>query len=177
MERIQNSPDDEADISAKEAASRQGARFPSPDEDNSGTTRARRSARSWSQAADGLTDGRGTHAPRLVMLSRPQEFAAFQGAGTARSHPLLTARFLRTELGTTRFGLATGRKLGNAVVRNRVRRRLREALRVMAPSFQPGWDVLIIARPAIVEADHDALVGALRRTLVRGGVLGGPTAA
>ena len=32
----------------------------------------------------------------------------------------------------------------------------------MAPSFQPGWDVLIIARPAIVEADHDALVEALR---------------
>ena len=46
----------------------------------------------------------------------------------------------------------------------------------MAPSFQPGWDVLIIARPAIVEADHDALVGALHRTLVRGGVLGGATA-
>ena len=43
----------------------------------------------------------------------------------------------------------------------------------MAPSFQPGWDVLIIARPAIVGADHDALVGALQRTLVRGGVLGG----
>jgi ribonuclease P protein component len=111
------------------------------------------------------------------MLSRPQEFAAFQGAGTSRSHPLLTARFVRNDLGTTRFGFATGRKLGSAVIRNRVRRRLREALRVMAPSFQPGWDVLIIARPAIVEADHDALVGALRRTLVRGGVLGGPTAA
>ena len=110
------------------------------------------------------------------MLSRPTEFAAFEGAGTTRSHPFLTARFLRTDLGKTRFGLATGRKLGTAVVRNRVRRRLREALRVMAPSFQPGWDVLIIARPAIVEADHDALVGALRRTLVRGGVLGGPSA-
>jgi len=86
---------------------------------------------------------------------------------------LLSARFLRTDLDTTRFGLATGRRLGTAVVRNRVRRRLREALRVMAPSFQPGWDVLIIARPAIVTADHDALVGALQRTLVRGGVLGG----
>ena len=61
------------------------------------------------------------------------------------------------------------------MVRNRVRRRLREVLRVMAPSFQPGWDVLIIARPAIVEADHDALVGALHRTLVRGGVIGGAT--
>ena len=109
------------------------------------------------------------------MLSRPGDFAAIQSEGTTRSHALFTARFLRTDLETTRFGLSTGRRLGGAVVRNRVRRRLREALRVMAPSFQPGWDVLIIARPAIVEADHDALVGALQRTLVRGGVLGGST--
>jgi ribonuclease P protein component len=107
------------------------------------------------------------------MLSRPQDFTAIQGAGTTRTHALLSARFLRTDRETTRFGLATGRRLGGAVVRNRVRRRVREALRVMAPSFQPGWDVLIIARPAIVEADHEALVGALQRTLVRGGVLGG----
>jgi ribonuclease P protein component len=109
------------------------------------------------------------------MLSRPQDFAAIQGAGTTRSHALFSARFLRTDLETTRFGLSTGRRLGGAVVRNRVRRRLREALRVMAPSFQPGWDVLIIARPAIVEADQDTLVGALRRTLVKGGALGGST--
>jgi ribonuclease P protein component len=108
------------------------------------------------------------------MLSRPQEFAAFQGLGTSRSHPFLTARFVRTDLETTRFGFSTGRKLGNAVNRNRVRRRLREALRAMAASFQPGWDVLIIARPAIIDADHDELVGALRRTLTRGGALGGP---
>ncbi len=110
------------------------------------------------------------------MLSRPQDFAALQGAGTIRSHPLFSARFLRTDLETTRFGLSTGRKLGGAVVRNRVRRRLREVLRAMAPSFQPGWDVLIIARPAILNTDHETLVGALRRLLQRGGVLGGPTA-
>ncbi|HYH91806.1 MAG TPA: ribonuclease P protein component [Candidatus Saccharimonadales bacterium] len=109
------------------------------------------------------------------MLSRPQDFAAIQAAGTNRSHALFSARFLRTDLETTRFGLSTGRRLGDAVVRNRVRRRLREALRVMAPSFQPGWDVLIIARPAIVAADHDTLVGALQRTLVRGGAIGGPS--
>jgi ribonuclease P protein component len=109
------------------------------------------------------------------MLSRPQDFATIQGSGTSRSHPLIIGRFLRTDLETTRFGLSTGRKLGGAVVRNRIRRRLREALRVMAPSFQPGWDVLFIARPALVEADHDALVGAVRRLLTRGGVLKGPT--
>ena len=38
---------------------------------------------------------------------------------------------------------------------------------------QPGWDVLIIARPGIVEADQEALVGALGRVLRSGGVLGG----
>jgi len=107
------------------------------------------------------------------MLSRPRDFATLQGEGVLRAHPLLLARFVRTDLETTRFGLATGRKLGGAVVRNRVRRRLREALREMVPSFQPGWDVLIIARPGLVESDHDALVGALRRVLLRGGVLGG----
>lgn len=96
-----------------------------------------------------------------------------QSAGTFRPHPLLPARFLRTDLGETRFGLSTGRKLGGAVVRNRVRRRLREALRIVSPSLRPGWDVLIIARPALVEADHETLVGALHQILRRGGVLGG----
>jgi ribonuclease P protein component len=109
------------------------------------------------------------------MLSRPQDFATLSERGAIKSHPLLTMRFLRNDLDATRFGLSTGRRLGGAVIRNRVRRRLREALRVMAPSFQPGWDVLIIARPALVEADHGALVEALRRLLTRIGVLGGRT--
>jgi ribonuclease P protein component len=174
MERIAHSPDDEADLPAQEAPSRQGARLPSPDEDFRGSARSGRSAGSGSEAADGLTGERGHNPPRLVMLSRPQDFAKLQSDGATRSHKLLLARFRRTDLETTRFGLSTGRKLGGAVVRNRVRRRLREALRVMVPSFQPGWDVLIIARPAIVEADHDALVGSLNRLLQRGGVLGGP---
>jgi ribonuclease P protein component len=107
------------------------------------------------------------------MLTRPADFAAIGAQGTSRSHPLMTARFHRTDLEVTRIGLATGRNLGTAVTRNRARRRIREALRVMAPSFQPGWDVLIIARPAIAAADHEALVAALTRLLRRGGVLGG----
>ena len=77
--------------------------------------------------------------PQLVMLSRPQDFAALQSEGTTRSHPLLVARFRRTDLEATRFGLSTGRRLGGAVVRNRVRRRIREALRVMAPSGKIGF--------------------------------------
>jgi ribonuclease P protein component len=109
------------------------------------------------------------------MLSRPDDFARLAEGSVSRTHPLLVGRFTRTDLDQTRFGLATGKRLGGAVVRNRVRRRIREALRAMAPSFQPGWDVLIIARPALVGADHDALVGALNRILRSGGVLGGRT--
>ena len=172
MERIAGFPD-EADLPAEEAASRQGARLPRPDEDDGGPPSARRSPGTGTQAADGLTDGRGGRTPRLVMISRPRDFEALQREGSIRSHPLLHARFRRTGLPETRFGLSTGRRLGGAVVRNRVRRRIREALRVMAPSYQPGWDVLIICRPAVVAADHDALVGAVRRLLTRGGVIEG----
>jgi ribonuclease P protein component len=175
MERITDSPDGQADVSAEEAAPSQGARFPRPDANDPGSSRSGRPAGTRSEAPYGLTNERGTFPPRLVMLSHPQDFSAVQERGTSRSHPLLIVRTLRTDLETTRFGLATSRRLGGAVIRNRLRRRLREALRVMAPSFQPGWDVLIIARPALVEADHDALVGTLRRLLSRGGVIGGPS--
>jgi ribonuclease P protein component len=105
------------------------------------------------------------------MLTRPQDFKALRERGSVRSHPLLSARVLRTELETTRFGLATSRALGSAVVRNRVRRRLREAIRTLLPSLRPGWDVLVIARPAIVRAEYAAVSAALARLLGRAGVL------
>ncbi|MBI2764063.1 MAG: ribonuclease P protein component [Chloroflexi bacterium] len=107
------------------------------------------------------------------MLSRPQDFAAVQERGTMRSHPLLAARVLRTDLETTRFAMATSRAIGTAVIRNRVRRRIREALRSMGPTIQPGWDVLLIARAGLVDVDYETLVKTLRRQLVRGGVLEG----
>ena len=173
MERITDSPDGQADVSAQEAPSRERARLPRPHEDGGRATRAGKPTRQGPEQALGLTDGRSHNPLRLVMLSRPGDFARLAEGSVTRTHPLLVGRFARTDLDQTRFGLATGKRLGGAVVRNRVRRRIREALRVMAPSFQPGWDVLIIARPAIVEADQDALAGALRRVLRSGGVLGG----
>jgi len=175
MERIARSLD-ETDLSAQEAPPRQGTRLSCPDEVDRWSTDPGRPPRSRPEAADGLIE-RGTHPPRLVMLSRPRDFATLQGTGAVRSHPLLVVRILRTDLENTRFGLATGRKLGGAVTRNRLRRRLREALRALAPSFQPGWDVLIIARPALVDATHEEMTEAVARLLRRGGVLEGPNTA
>src|SRR4051794_25483971 len=169
MERIPGTLD-EADVPAQEASPRQGARLSRPYEDDGRSPRPGCTPGSRSQAPVGLTTGRGPR-PRLEMLTRPQDFAALQERGTIRSHPLLSARVLQTELGITRFGLATSRALGSAVVRNRVRRRLRETLRSMLPSLRPGWDVLVIARPAIVAAEHGAIGIALTRLLRRAGVL------
>lgn len=105
------------------------------------------------------------------MLTSPADFARVSASGLVRSDPLLLGRFARSGGSETRFGFATSRRLGGAVVRNRVRRRLREALRALAPALQPGWDVLIVARPALVTADRDALGGALRRVLGSAGVV------
>ena len=108
------------------------------------------------------------------LLRRPREFAALQQSSKGKVHPLLVARFARNDLGRTRFGLSTGRRLGRAVVRNRVRRRLRAVLRAVAPRLEPGWDVLIVARPASSSATYSQVAEALESVLRGGKVLREP---
>ncbi len=99
------------------------------------------------------------------MLRGRKDFEALQRSNDSKVHPLLVARFMSNDLGRTRFGLSTGRRLGPAVVRNRVRRRLREILRALAPRVAPGWDVLVIARPGAETATFPELRAAVERVL------------
>lgn len=108
------------------------------------------------------------------MLRRPREIALLQRS-EGRAHPLLLGRFLANGLGRTRLAISTGRRLGGAVVRNRVRRRIREGLRVLAPGLVPGWDILIVARPESATVGSRELRAALQEILRRGGVLGDRT--
>jgi ribonuclease P protein component len=98
------------------------------------------------------------------MLRSKRDFAALQGAGRSRAHPLLILRFRRNELGRDRYGISTGKRLGNAVVRNRVRRRIRETLMGMDRTTS-GWDVLVVARPASATATYTELRDALQRLM------------
>ena len=69
------------------------------------------------------------------------------------------------------MGLAVGKKVGTAVTRNRVKRRLRAAARARLPRMRPGHDVVLIARPDTAGAPFDELCGALDLLLERAGLL------
>jgi len=58
---------------------------------------------------------------------------------------------------STRFGLIASRRVGNAVVRNRLRRRLREMVRLSRPRIVPGVWIVLVVRAAAGRASMDAL--------------------
>ncbi|MDX2175012.1 MAG: ribonuclease P protein component [Candidatus Sumerlaeia bacterium] len=66
-----------------------------------------------------------------------------------------------------RLGLAISRKVGNSVVRNRVRRRIREAFRLSLPRIAPGWDLVVSAKPEAAASTFQQLQAELHEALGR----------
>lgn len=90
-------------------------------------------------------------------------------AGYANGYLVLYARRNRT--GTNRVGVTVGKKLGHAVVRNRVRRRLREIYRLNEARFAPGWDIVVVARSRCISADFQKLTNAYLSLAEKAGIL------
>jgi ribonuclease P protein component len=107
----------------------------------------------------------------LIMIRSAADFAALQGGSRSRAHPLLVLRYRRNDVQPTRFGISTGRRLGGAVERNRVRRRLRSLLRSLVGRMSGGWDVLIVARPAAAKASQGELGAALEKLIIGAGLM------
>jgi len=162
---------DEADLSTQEAPPRQGARLPLPDEVSGRPADAGAASRPRPEEALGLTSTRGVPRPRLAMIVRPSDFEALQRDGVSSGTPIVAVRVRRTDLAETRFGISTSKRVGKAVVRNRARRRIREVLRASLHLVTPGWDVLVVARPPIVEADRETLAATIDRLLRKRGVI------
>ena len=101
----------------------------------------------------------------VEMLRSAADFQHIQSQSRSRAHPLLLMRYRRNGLDRTRYGISTGRKVGSAVVRNGIRRRLRTILRALGAEVQPGYDILLVARPAAAGVKQRDLDSALRQLL------------
>jgi ribonuclease P protein component len=106
---------------------------------------------------------------RELRLRRRNDFDAVFRKGRSWNNDLLVLRTLPNNLEHNRFGFVTSKRVGKAVVRNRVRRRLREAVRVLP--VEPGWDVVISAKAAAARADFHELNRAVVDLLARAGIL------
>lgn len=102
--------------------------------------------------------------PRRERLRRRRDFAAVSARGQSFGGPLLVLRVRRNGLDHNRYGFVVSKRLGKAVARNRVKRLLREVVR-LTPT-RKGWDLVFIARPQLAGASFST-VGAAGEELLR----------
>ncbi len=81
---------------------------------------------------------------RIEHLTRPEQYTLVYSKGRTWSSDLVVLRVMPNGLPISRSGLSVSKKVGKAVVRNKIKRRLREIVRLNA--IKPGWDVVLIAR-------------------------------
>lgn len=103
--------------------------------------------------------------PRSCRLVRRADFDAVYRHGRRRSSPSFAIFFRHNELDISRFGMSVKRTLGGAVLRNRIRRRIREILRLNRQEIASGWDIVIHPRPSALTADYAPLSAELLKLL------------
>lgn len=113
---------------------------------------------------------------RLPRLTRRAEFLRAAARGRKAARPGLVLQALPQPGGALRLGFTATKKIGGAVVRNRAKRRLREAARLTLAAAPPpvldgnGWDLVLIARDATATRPFLQLLGDLRGALRQTGV-------
>ena len=109
-------------------------------------------------------------------LTGDRRFSQIHQEGRSVANKILVLRVLANGLPHNRYGFMVSKRLGNAVVRNRIRRRLKDIVR-QAPTV-PGWDAVFIARRGAEHSGYSQLERAaanlLRRTRLTTGPGGGP---
>ena len=105
-------------------------------------------------------------------LRKSKDFAAVRREGKSWADRRLVLVARRTGGEHCRFGFSVSKRVGNAVVRNRVKRKLKEAARIeVLPRIEPGWDFVVIARKDAADADYHRLSRSLQRLFERAKLL------
>ncbi|MBP6015431.1 MAG: ribonuclease P protein component [Candidatus Promineofilum sp.] len=114
--------------------------------------------------------------PPHSRLRRSADIGLVRQQGQRWRHPLLIL-FVYTQPPDTksvsRFAVAVGRHIGQATRRNRIKRRVREIVRLQLGRLGPGYDCLIVVRAGAVQANYSELEAALHQLLIRSGVMNG----
>jgi ribonuclease P protein component len=104
-------------------------------------------------------------------LTENKQFDLVYEKGGARVGKYVIIRTMPNGLSTTRYGFSVSRRIGKAVKRNKVKRRLREIIRNL--SLKPGWDIVISARTPAAGTEFSNLEKSLRNLLSQAGLLAG----
>jgi ribonuclease P protein component len=147
---------DEAHLSTEQSGPRAAARVPAPHGDGRRTIGAERAPRPRPQEAQ-----------RLVTIRKRSDFlAANRGKRAPMPGFVLLVRPRGDEDSTMRVGFTVTKKIGNAVVRNRMKRRFRELARELLPELGiAGADHVLIGRAGGIERDYASLANELKRAL------------
>lgn len=105
---------------------------------------------------------------RAYRLRRPEQFRRARQQGRTYTGPLLTLNVVPGRRRRTRCGFVVSRQLGTAVRRNRAKRRVREAVRLLLPAITPGYDLVFVVRgPELLSAPFAAISQAAEQLLRR----------
>jgi ribonuclease P protein component len=124
---------------------------------------------------------------RSSRLSRSSEFQRVYRQGKSAASRFLVLYYFEHPPGTpaveTRLGLSVSKKVGGAVVRNRIKRLLRESFQECSPRLPERFDYVVIARPSLAElserqarGEKDLVLGALTDVLERARLISAPEA-
>jgi len=98
-------------------------------------------------------------------LTKRAQYLTVYKSGKAWVNNLVVVKALPNQCDFSRYGFSVTKNIGKAVVRNRIRRMLREVSRIIP--VKPGWDIVFIARPEVVAADYHELKKSVETLLLR----------
>jgi ribonuclease P protein component len=98
-------------------------------------------------------------------LTKRAQYLTVYKSGKAWVDNFVVIKALPNELKFNRYGFSVTKEIGKAVVRNRIRRLLKEIVSLV--NIKPGWDIVFIARPNAVNADYHQLKKSMEKLLFR----------